>query len=121
MHVNVSVRAKLRAFAAADAPILDDDLEVFFPPDGTDRALRHTEWIPARAASGGDEILIITQAITEQTRNPIVRLCASLHAGIATRAISEIDQEEVLRFKESLIQVIVKIQTHRYLHPVFLR
>ena len=41
MHVDIAVGTKLGAFAAADAPIFDDDLEIFFAADGADRALRH--------------------------------------------------------------------------------
>src|SRR5882762_10336864 len=103
MHIDVAVRTKLRAFAAADAPILDDDLEVFLTANGADRALRHAERIAAGAAGRRDQKMVVAQAIAQQTRDAVVRLCASLDAGIATRAIIQIDQEKILRFKQSLV------------------
>ena len=41
IHVNVSERAKLRAFAASNAPILDNDFQAVLPANGTHRTLRH--------------------------------------------------------------------------------
>src|ERR1700730_609584 len=99
MHVDVAVRAELGAFPATDAPILDDDFEVFLAPNGADRALRHAKWIARRSASRRDQKMIVAQAIAQQTGDAVVRLRASLHTGIAARAVIQIDEQEILRLK----------------------
>ena len=66
VHVDVAVRAKLRAFPATDAPVLDDDLEVLLPPDRADRALRHAKRIAAGTAGGGDEEMVVAQSVAEE-------------------------------------------------------
>ena len=67
VHVDVAVRAKLGAFAAADAPIFDDDLEVFFSPNRTDRALRHAKRVATRSTCGRDQEMFVTQTVTKQS------------------------------------------------------
>src|SRR3954464_9559089 len=99
MHVDVSVGAELRAFAAPDAPVLDDDLEVFLSANGTHRALRHAKRIAAGAAGRGHEEMIVTQTVPEQARDSVMRFGAGLDTGITAGAVVEIDQQEVLRFE----------------------
>src|ERR1700719_4241465 len=113
MHVDVAVRAKLRAFAATDAPILDDDLEVFFAPDGADRALRHAKRVATRSTCGRDEKVFVAQTATKQSRHAIVRGRARANTGVAARAVFEIDQEEILGFEQPLIQKIIEVKARR--------
>src|SRR5438105_14166073 len=63
LHVDVAVGAKLGAFAATDAPVFDNDFEIFLSPDRTDRALRHAKWIATRSTCGGNEEMFVTQSI----------------------------------------------------------
>ena len=113
VHVDVPVGAKLGAFSAADAPILDDDFKVLLPADRTDRALRHAKRIAAGAARRRDEKMIVAQAVAEQPRDAVMRFRAGLDAGIAARAIIEIDEEKILRFEQSLIEIIVEPESGR--------
>ena len=53
-HRDVPVWAVRRAEAAADAVILDHDLEVFAAMDRIDGAAGHAVRVGARAAGGGD-------------------------------------------------------------------
>ena len=64
VHVDVAVRAELGAFSTADAPVFDQDFEVLFSSDGTDRALRHAKRIAAGATSGGNQVMIVAQTVT---------------------------------------------------------
>ena len=110
MHVDVAVGAKLGAFAAADAPVFDNDLEILLASDRTDRALRHAERVAAGSTGGGDEEMFVAQTIAEQTRDAVVRLGAGADAGIAAGAIVQVDEQEILRFEQSLVQKIVELQ-----------
>ena len=103
MHVDVPVRAKLGALAATDAPIFNNDLEIFLASDRTNRALRHAERVPTRSTSGGNEEMIVAQTIPEQARHAIVRLGTGADAGIAARTIVQVDEQKILRFKQALI------------------
>ena len=67
VHVDVAVGAKLGAFAATDAPIFDDDLEIFFATNGTDRALRHAKRIATRSTCGRDQKMFVTQTVAKQS------------------------------------------------------
>ena len=92
MHVDVPVGAKLGAFPAADAPILDDDLEVLLPANRTDRALRHAKRVAAGTTRRGDEKMIVAQAVAKQPRDSVVRFRAGLDARVAPGAVVEIDE-----------------------------
>lgn len=92
MHVDIAERAEFRAFAAADAPVFNDDLQVFLTADGSDRALRHAERVAAGAAGGGDEILVVAQAVADEARHAVVSLGAGAHAQVAARATVEVDE-----------------------------
>src|ERR1051325_10177184 len=111
MHVDVAIWAKLGALAATDAPVFDDDFEILFASDRANRALGHAKRIAAGAAGRGHQKVIVTQAVSKQSRDAVMGLRASSHASIAARAIVEIDQKKILRFEQSLIQKIVQLQT----------
>src|SRR5207248_6317049 len=110
MHVDVSVGAKLGTFSATDAPIFDDDFEIFLSPNGTNRALRHAKRIAARSTCSGDQEMFVTQTIAEQPRNSVVRLRASADTRVAASAVLQIDQQKILGLEESLIQKIIEMQ-----------
>ena len=58
VQIDIAVGAILRAKAAADAPILDDDFERIAPSNRADGTADHAKWIAALAAAGGDKILV---------------------------------------------------------------
>src|SRR5436190_16146593 len=57
--------------------------------------------------------MIVAQTIPQQTRNTVMRLGASLDAGIAAGAIIQIDEQKVLRFKQSLVEKIIEPESRR--------
>src|ERR1700686_2798525 len=72
VQIDVAVRTILRAEAAADAPILDDDFERISPANRADGAADHTKRAAALAATRGDEILVEAQAIADEPRDAVV-------------------------------------------------
>jgi len=58
MQIDVAVGTILRAQAAADAPIFDDDFERIAAPNRADRAARPCKWVAALPAARRDKILI---------------------------------------------------------------
>ena len=113
MHVDVAVRAELGAFPAADAPVLDDDLEVFLPADRTDRALRHAKRVATGTTRRCDEEMIVAQPVAKQAGDSVVRFRAGLDARVAAGAVVEIDEQQVLGFEQTLVQIIVEPQAGR--------
>src|SRR5438128_1427916 len=111
MHVDVAVRAKLGAFAATDAPVLDDDLEIFLASNRANRALRHTKRVTTGSTSSGDKKVIVAQTVAQQAGHAVVGLCASAHASVAVRAIVEIDEQEILRLEQSQAKKIIEPKT----------
>src|ERR1700694_1116597 len=64
MQIDVDVGAILRAEAAADAPILDDNFERISPSNRADRAADHAERVAALAAARGDKVLVEGPGLT---------------------------------------------------------
>ena len=87
MQVDISIRTIARAEPTADAPIFDDDFQRIAPANRADRAADHAEGIAALAAACGDEKMIEAETIANETRHAVVRVGASVHAGIAPRAV----------------------------------
>ncbi len=115
MHVDVPEGTQVGAFLAADAPAFDLDFEGILPPDAADRALGHAKRIVAGAAGRGDEEAVVAQAVAQQPGDAVVRLGAGVDAGVAARAFVQINEQKVLRFKESLVEELVHVQTARAL------
>ena len=111
MHVDVPVGTQFGAFAAADTPILDDDLERLLSPDRTDWALSHAKRVAAGTTRGGDQESVVVQAVADQPRDTVVGIGAGGHARVAPGAIIEIDEEKILRFEQTLIEEFVELQT----------
>lgn len=86
MEIDISVWTILRAESATDAPVFDNYFERITTADGAYRATDHAKRIAALATTCGDEELIETQTIADQTGNTIVSIGAGVHASIATRA-----------------------------------
>lgn len=102
MKIDVAVGTIARAKAAADTPILDDHFEGIAPANRTNRASHHAEWIAALAATRSNEIAVKAQAIAHEACNPIVRIGAGIHTGVAARAILQVENEQALRFHQAL-------------------
>src|SRR5260370_24319536 len=62
MQIYIAVGTILRAQAAADAPIFDNDFQRIAPSNRTDGAADHAERVAALAAPRGHEILVEAQA-----------------------------------------------------------
>src|SRR5271156_1753263 len=104
VHVDVAVRAILRAQPAADAPILDNHFQRIAPPNGTDRTPHHAQRVQTLATGGRAQVVIEAQSLAHQARATIVRVGASFHASVAARAGIQIEQQQTLRFHQALLQ-----------------
>src|SRR5262249_51418125 len=85
---------------AADAPVLDLDLERAAPPDRADRTADHALRIGAGAAGHGDQIVTEARPVAREARDAAVGVGARLDAFVAARATLESDQQRVLRVVE---------------------
>src|SRR5260370_5740330 len=120
MQIDVAVGAILRAEAAADAPILDDDFERISPSNRADRAADHAERVAALTATRGDEILIEAQTIADETRDAVVSVGASVDACIAARAVLQIQNQQALRFHQSLREELIDGNAANHLHALLI-
>ena len=107
MQVDIPVGAVVRAEAAADAPVLDDDFERVAAANRAHRASDHAERVAALAAGGGDQVLVEAQAFADQASDTVMRVGAGAHALIAARAAFEIEHEQALRFHQTLGEELV--------------
>ena len=120
VQIDVAVRTILRAEAAADAPILDDDFERIAPANRADGAADHTQRVAALAATRGDEILVEAQAIADEPRDAVVCVGASIHTGVAARAILQIQNQQALRFHQSLREELIDGDVVDHLHALLI-
>ena len=120
VQIDVAVRTILRAEAAADAPILDDDFERITPANRTHGAADHAQWVAALTATGGDEILVEAQAIADEPRDAVVCIGAGIDASIAARAIVQIQNEQALRFHQSLREELIDGDVVNHLHALLI-
>src|SRR6266478_4453599 len=120
MQVDVAVGTILRAEAAADAPILDDDFERIAPSNRADGAADHAERIAALPATGGDKILIEAQAIADEASDSVVRISASIHTGVAARAILQVQNQQALRLHQSLREKLIDGDVVDHLHALLI-
>src|SRR6266481_5604182 len=120
MQVDVAVGTILRAEAAADAPILDDDFERIAPSNRADGAADHAERIAALPATGGDKILIEAQAIADEASDSVVRISASIHTGVAARAILQVQNQQALRLHQSLREKLIDGDVVNHLHALLI-
>ncbi len=107
MQVDISVGAVVGAEAAADAPVLDDDFERVATADRADGASDHAERIAALTAGSGDQVLVEAQAFADQASDAVMRVGARAHALIAASAAFEIEDEQALRFHQTLGEELV--------------
>src|SRR5579859_1586078 len=108
MHVDIAVRTILRAQAATDAPILDDDFQRIAPPNRADRTPHHAQRVAALPAGSRDKVFIEAQAFANQARHAVVSVSASAYASIAARAALEIENQQTLRLHQPLRQKILQ-------------
>ena len=102
MQIDIAVGTIARAQSAADAPILDDDFERIAAANRADGAANHAKRVAALAATGTDEIAVEAQAVAHQARDSVVRISARVDAGIAARTVLQIENEQALRFHQTL-------------------
>ena len=107
MQVDIAVGTIARAETAADAPIFDDDFQGIAAANRADWAAHHAKRVAALAAACGDKITIKTQAVANQARDAIVSVGAGVHAGIAARTVLQIEDEQALRFHQSLGEELI--------------
>ena len=103
-HVDIAIRAILGAQAAADAPVLDDDLARLVAADRAHRAADHAIGVEARAARAGHQELVEPQALADQPGHPLMRVGAGLGALVAARALHQVEDEQALGVHQPLIQ-----------------
>jgi hypothetical protein len=120
MQINISVRAILRAQAAPDAPILDNYFKRIASSNRPNGAPDHAERIAALPAAGGHKILVEAQAVAHQTRDPVVRVSAGIHASVAARAILQIQNQQALRFHQTLREELVDGDVVNHLHALLI-
>ena len=120
MQIDVAVGTILRAEAAADAPIFDDDFERISPSNRTDRAADHAQRVAALTATRGDEILVEAQAVADETRDAVVSVGASVDAGVAARAVLQIQNQQALRFHQALRQELIDGDVANHLHALLI-
>src|SRR5207247_2631806 len=83
VHVDVAVGTVLGALAAADAPVLDDDLARLAPADRADRAADHAVRVEARPARRRHQVVAEAQPLADQARHAVVRVGARLRTLVA--------------------------------------
>src|SRR5262249_53752726 len=115
VDVDVAVRAVLSAQPAADAPVLDEDLERVPATDRPDGTPDHAQRIAARAAGRRDQVLVEPKPVADEPGDAVVRVGARTHAQIAARAPIEVEEQEVLRLHEALSEEVA--DRHRR-HPL---
>ena len=119
-HEDAPVRTVFGAQAAPDAVILDDNLKVIASMNGVDRTSDHAMWIRAGPTGGSDQEIIQSLSGPEQAwnRNTMclrpVLLDTAPGAGVATRAVIEVEHKDALTFIEPLFDILVEDSvTHR--------
>src|SRR5262249_21531298 len=116
MEVDVSEGAVLGAQPAADAPVLDHDLERVPPADGADGTTDHAQRIATRPARGRDQVLVEPEAVADEPGDPVMSLRARADTQIAPSAALQVEEQEVLGLHEPLRDEIVE----RYRADAFL-
>src|SRR5437879_12521 len=121
MQIDIAVGTILRAEATADTPVLDDDFERIASANRADGAAHHAQRIAALAATRGDKILVKAQAIADQPRDAVVRVSASVYASVAARAVLQIQNQQALRFHQSLREELIDGHVVNHLHALLIR
>src|SRR6185436_6932860 len=103
-HRDVLVRAVLGALPAADAVILDDDLQRALAMDGVHRTTGQAVGIHARPAGPGHQEVPEPWALAHEPGDPAVALGARHHAEVAPRAGVHVHHEELLAVVETVVE-----------------
>src|SRR6266852_1845388 len=120
MQIDIAVGTILRAEAAADTPVLDDNFERVSPSNRANRAADHAERVAALPAARGDKILVEAQAVADQTRDAVVRVGASVDASVAARAILQIQNQQALCFHQTLREELIDRDVVNHLHSLLI-
>ena len=64
--------------------------------------------------------MVEAQAIADETRYAVVRVGASVHASIATRAVLQIQNQQALRLQQSLRQELIDGNVLNHLHALLI-
>src|SRR5215469_2559776 len=107
MQVDIAVGAIARAKPAADAPIFDNDFERIAAANGADRTADHAKRVAALPATCCNEIPVKAQAVAHETSDAVMRVRACVHASVAARAILQIENEQALRFHQTLREKLI--------------
>ena len=113
-HENAAVRTVFGAQAAPDAVVLDDNLKVLASMNGVDGTSDHAMWIGAGPTGGSDHEIIQPLSGAEQARDRnTVRLRSvlfdtALGAGVAPRAVIQVEHKDALTFIEPLFDILVE-------------
>src|SRR5207302_3648558 len=90
------------------------DLEVFASVNGIDRTADHAMWIRAGPARGSNHKIVQASSSAKQARDrhtvrlgPVL-LDTTSSAGIAPRAVVQVEDENALTFVESLSNVLIE-------------
>src|SRR5579864_1196574 len=102
VHVDIAVWAIFSAEAAADAPIFDNYFQRIPAANRSHGATDHAERIEALAAGSGDEVVVETKSFAHEPRHSVMGVCAGDHAGVTSRAAIQIQQQQALRFHQTL-------------------
>src|SRR5580704_3509315 len=108
MEIDIAVRALLGAQAAADTPVLDYYFQRIAPANRSHRAADHAQRIQALAAGGRHQVMVEAQPLADQPGDAVVRISAGPHACIATGAAVQVQQQQTLRFHQTLREKAVE-------------
>ena len=117
VHVDISIRTIVGTLPAADTPVFDDDLERIATANGPDRATNHAQRIAALPARRGHQITIESQAITNEPADAIVSVGTGPHALVTTGAAIEVEDEQALRFHQTLVEETIDRNIGELRHP----
>src|SRR5580692_8867356 len=104
VHVDIAVRAIFSAETAADAPIFDNYFQRIPAANRSHGAADHAKRIEALAAGSGNQVVVKTQSFAHETRHSVMSVGASEYAGVTTRAAIQIQQQQALRFHQTLCE-----------------
>ena len=122
MHRDIAVRTVGRAEPAADAVVLDHDLNrarMILPRlavDGIDRAADETVGIEAGTAGTGDEVILEPQPLADQPRDALVGVGTGPRALVTPRAAFEVEHEQLLGTVEAIFQEVPQFARGPGLH-----
>jgi len=112
VHLDRAIGTVLGTLLAADAPVLDDNVEVIAATDRANRTADHAHRIATGPARGRNEEAIEAFAVEEEPRSTVgMRFDTLLHALIAARAAIQVDQHQLLALDEAHGLKAIRLKT----------